>query len=110
MTPEPRLEPLTVKKNPVVNPLTCYWIRDLIASSVSGESFGIYKSNTTAVPIPIPTPFALEIFEQIPTPVTIPKSPSYKSIVFSSLTYVGGEIKTVGGLAEVYPIPDLLLQ
>ena len=69
------LEPLTVKKNPVVNPLTEIGSGLVTFSSLNGEPFGIYKSNTTAVPIPIPTPFALEIFEQIPTPVTIPKSP-----------------------------------
>ena len=28
-------------------------------------------------------------------------------MVFSSLTYVGSEIRTAGGLAEVYPIPEL---
>ena len=46
------------------------------------------------------------MFEHIPTPITIPKSPPYRSILFSSLTYVGGEIRTVGGAASVYPIPD----
>ena len=48
----------------------------------------------------------LEMFEHIPTPITIPKSPPYDSMVFSSLTYVGGAIKTLGGAASVYPIPD----
>jgi hypothetical protein len=28
-------------------------------------------------------------------------------ILFSSLTYVGGEINTTGGLPSVYPIPEL---
>ena len=64
------LEPLTVKKNPVVNPLTEIGSGLVTFSSLNGEPFGIYRSNTTAVPIPIPTPFALEIFEHIPTPVS----------------------------------------
>ena len=72
MTPEPRLEPLTVKKNPVVNPLTETGSGLAIASSLNAEPFGIYKSNTTAVPIATASPFALEMFEHIPTPVTIP--------------------------------------
>ena len=74
-------------------------------SSLNVEPFGIYKSNT--IPVQIPIPEALfELFESerlvtIPTLVITPKSPSYKSTVFSSLTYVGGAIKTTGGAAEV---------
>ena len=71
-------------------------------SSLNGESFGIYKSNTIPVPIPTASPLiCIVMFEHIPTPVIIPKSPSYKSTVFSSLTYVGGDIRTTGGAADV---------
>jgi len=35
------LEPLTVKKNPVVKPLLVIALGLLIASSLNGESFGI---------------------------------------------------------------------
>ena len=48
------------------------------------------------------------MFEHIPTPLTIPKSPEYESTLFSSLTYVGGEIRTCGGLPCVYAIPAVL--
>ena len=41
----------------------------------------------------------------VPIPVIIPKSPSYETIVLSSLVKVGGLINTTGGFVPVYPIP-----
>ena len=49
------------------------------------------------------------MFEHIPTPLTIPKSPEYESTLFSSLTYDGGEIRTAGGLPAVYAIPGVVI-
>ena len=58
----------------------------LIAASLNGEFFGTYRSNTTPVPIPIPVGAVVsERLVTIPTLVITPKSPSYKSILFSSL-------------------------
>ena len=75
-----------------------------MSSSLSGESFWMNKSK--AIPLPIPTVWSpvnvvFVTSVHIPTPLIIPKSPSYKSMLFSSLTYVGGAIRTCGGAAEV---------
>ena len=47
----------------------------------------------------------------VPNPTITPESPEYSMTLLFSVTegVVGGLINTSGGLADVYPVPDVLV-